>query len=101
MPIEIEWLDRAKASLRSILGYIAQDKPTAALTYVNEITDSVDRLRDFPESGRRFNRRYRVLIVRKHLVFYRYIPADGRVVVSAVVDGRQDIAKALRELKQP
>jgi len=99
MPIDIEWLDRAKADFRAILNHIAQDKPAAARSYVDQITETVGKLGYFPESGRRFDDRYRVMIAGKHLIFYRYAPDRRRVVISAVVDGRRDLAKVLRSLR--
>lgn len=99
MRIEIEWLDRAKSDLRSILNFIAQEKPIAAQAYVDEIASSVSRLHDFPELGKRINSKYRTLIVRKHIVFYRYSLSNSRIVIAAVVDGRRDLSKILPGLK--
>ena len=99
MPIEIEWLDRAKSDMRSILNYIARDKPTAARAYVEEIAASVSKLGDFPELGRRLNSKYRILVVRQHLVLYRHDRVSSRLVIAAVADGRRDLRKVLRGLK--
>ena len=90
MPLDIEWLDRAKADLRNLLDYISQDNPKAALDYVEDITVRVDQLGEFPESGKPYRKGFRVLIVRNHLIFYKHLPRQGAVLVIAVVDGRRD-----------
>lgn len=66
MACEIEWLDRAKTDVKAILDFIARDKPEAARAYVEEINTRVDLLADFPESGKRYARSYRVFVVRNH-----------------------------------
>lgn len=54
-------------------------------------------LADFPLSGRQYDSRYRAIVVRNHLVFYRYEVADDRIVIVAVLDGRRDIPHVLGE----
>jgi len=60
-----------------------------------------DRLRNFPPSGRAFDDSYRVLVVRNHLVLYRYEQRRTKVIIAAVIDGRRDVAALLRTLKGP
>lgn len=99
MPAEIEWLDNAKDDLPAILNYIAADRPRAAVDYIHEITASVSHLELFPETGKRFNRRYRVLVVRQHLIFYKYLASRQKIVIAAVIDARRDVAHLARQLK--
>ena len=48
----ITWSPLAVEQVRDIAEYIAIDKPSVAVTWAEEIFDSVQRLSDFPESGR-------------------------------------------------
>lgn len=48
----VEWSSLALDRVSDIARYIAKDKPDAAERWVNELFDSVERLADFPESGR-------------------------------------------------
>jgi len=98
MALAIEWLDSAKTDLRDILDYIAHDRPMAAAGYVAAISEAVLRLADFPESGRRYDSVYRVLVVKQHLVVYRYFPDVDKVLLVAVFDGRRDLAKLIKSL---
>jgi addiction module RelE/StbE family toxin len=50
--VSIEWLNAATRSLRQVHGRIAADNPEAARKVVNRIRQAVQRLGDFPESGR-------------------------------------------------
>lgn len=81
-----------------IFDYIGADNPKAARSYVEEIIAVCDRLRRFPLSGRAYDKRYRVLVVRNHLVLYRHEQPPGRVIVTAVIDGRRDVAALMQQL---
>lgn len=50
--IEIVWSPRSVADLEEIRGYIASDSPAWAELTVRRLVASVERLRDFPDSGR-------------------------------------------------
>ena len=51
MPCKIYWTLQAKADLRGIRSYIARDAPATASAYVQQLRQSVERLREFPFSG--------------------------------------------------
>ncbi len=90
--------DKADEQLREIIFYIADDSGSVdiALKYLDKIELSIKRLEDFPMSGSipRYSvlRRqgYRVLIVERHLVFYKVNEGDKIVTIYAIVDGRQE-----------
>jgi toxin ParE1/3/4 len=73
-----------------IARYIAKDNPGAAERWVNELFDSVERLADFPESGRIVPevgvRRIRELIFGAYRVIYS---VRGKVEVLTVRRGSQ------------
>lgn len=50
--MKVVWSPLALERVEDIAQYIAEDKPSAAVEWVNGIFDTVERLADFPESGR-------------------------------------------------
>ena len=50
--MKITWSPLAVDQVRDIASYIALDKPTVALEWAEKIFSSVERLSEFPESGR-------------------------------------------------
>lgn len=99
MAAELIWRTRAENHLQSIFDYISAENADAAEAYVEAIVEACDRLRSFPLSGRAFDKRHRVLVVRNHLVFYRHERESAKVIIAAVVDGRRDIAVLLRSIE--
>lgn len=90
--------NKAEEQLREIIFYIADDSGSIdiALNYLNKIEKAISRLEDFPMSGSipRYSilrkQGYRVLIVERHLVFYKVHEDKKEVVIYAVVDGRRE-----------
>lgn len=72
---QIIWTEPALLDLDAIAEYIALDKPSVANHFVQNVFSTVDRLEQFPESGRKppeFKKsRYREIIVDPCRVFYR------------------------------
>lgn len=91
MLAKLIWLSRANRNIQSIFSYISEDNPRAAGRYVQSIVAACDKLKSFPQAGRVYSSRYRILVVRNHLVFYRYEARRNEVVVVAVIDSRRDI----------
>jgi plasmid stabilization system protein ParE len=50
--MRVHWTNRAKARLRLIYNYIAEDSPKMALQVVDRVTTRSQQLRDIPRSGR-------------------------------------------------
>lgn len=90
--------DKADEQLREIIFYIADDSGSvdAALKYLDKIETAIKHLQDFPMSGGapRYSilrkQGYRVLVVERHLVFYKVNERDKIVTICAIVDGRQE-----------
>jgi toxin ParE1/3/4 len=82
----IKWSPQAIRDVESIRDYIAQDSRRYAELTVGRILASVERLQDFPQSGRtvpeRDNPEIREVIVGPFRVVYRY---RGGVVEIATV----------------
>lgn len=73
---QIIWSNPALSDLEEIAEYIALDKLSAAQKLVRNIFTTVDRLIEFPESGR-FppevkGKKHREIIVGPCRIFYRY-----------------------------
>lgn len=69
------WAAPALSDLDEIAQYIALDDRSAATRYVRKVFATVDRLKQFPDSGRRPaelpDSRYREVVVPPCRVFYR------------------------------
>lgn len=98
MKYKILRTDKAEEQLREIIFYIADDSGNVdiALGYLGKIETAINRLQDFPESGSipRYSiikkQGYRVVIVERHLVFYKINEEDKLVIIYAIVDGRRE-----------
>ena len=90
--------DKAEDQLRDIIYYIADESGSIdiALKYLDEIEEAINRLQDFPNSGSipRYSilrkQGYRVLILQKHIVFYKVNEEDKTAIIYAIVDGRRE-----------
>lgn len=103
MKYKIIRTEKADEQLREIIFYIADDSESIdiALNYLEKIEKAIKRLEDFPMSGSvpRYSilrkQGYKVLIVERHLVFYKVNSNDYIVTIYAVVDGRQEYRNLL------
>jgi toxin ParE1/3/4 len=50
--MKVVWTEPARDRLVEVEEYIAQDSPERAVSFVLELMEQVDKLADFPESGR-------------------------------------------------
>jgi addiction module RelE/StbE family toxin len=89
---KLVWLQQAYDDLSALHEYISTDNGRAADAYVEEILLACERLSKFPLSGRLYNPIYRALVVRNHLVFYRYDENERQVFIVAVLHGHRNIA---------
>lgn len=97
MKYKILRTDKAEDQLRDIMHYIAEDAGVdAALRYLDKMEAAINRLHEFPSSGsmpRHYilkKQGYRVIIVEKHLVFYKISEEDRTVIIYVTVDGRRE-----------
>lgn len=85
---------KARRDLLDIYAYLSSRNPVAANRTFRTINESLQRLTDFPYTGRErteFGPGMRSLVVRTYLVFHR-IEGDSIDIVR-VVDGRMDLSK--------
>ena len=103
MKYKILRTDKADQQLREIIFYIADDSGSIdiALNYLKKIETAIDRLEDFPYSGSipRYSilkkQKYRVLIVERHLIFYKVDDSKQTVIIYAIVDSRREYINLL------
>ena len=95
--------DKAREQLFSVIQYIAEDSGSidTALDYLDKLEQEIKKLAVTPHMGSypRYSilkrQGYRVLIVGRHLVFYKADDEKKLVVVHAVVDSRQQYVKLI------
>lgn len=98
MKYQVIRTDKFEEQLREIIFYIADDSGDIdiALGYLDKIENTIMCLEDFPLSGSlpRYSvlrkQGYRVLIVERHLVFYKIDQLKQTVILYAIVDGRRE-----------
>lgn len=98
MKYNIVRTDKADEQLREIIFYIADDSGSIdiALNYLDKIEKAINRLEEFPMSGSipRYSilrkQGYRVLIVERHLIFYKINEDKKEIIIYAIVDGRRE-----------
>ncbi|MFA9378831.1 MAG: type II toxin-antitoxin system RelE/ParE family toxin [Lachnotalea sp.] len=103
MKYKILRTDKVEEQLREIIFYIADDSGNVdiALGYLDKIETVINRLQEFPESGSipRYTilkkQGYRVIIVEKHLVFYKINEVDQTVIIYSIVDSRREYRNLL------
>ena len=75
--MKIKWSPLSVERLTSIVKYISEDKPIAAVKLSDTIFASVERLREFPQSGRIVpeldNFKYREILVSNYRVIYSIV----------------------------
>ncbi len=85
------WSERAVTDIEDIYEYIAKDSPTYAQYQTEHIVTAVERLEQFPESGRHLpefpHLPHREVIVGRYRVIYRYETQHKDVYLVTVVHG--------------
>lgn len=89
--------DKASDQLYDLIQYIAADSSIdTALNYLDKLESAVMNLAEFPYSSvtPRYStlrkQGYRVLIIERHLIFYKVYEEKKMVILHAVVDARQE-----------
>jgi toxin ParE1/3/4 len=87
------WTEKSLADLEDIYDYIAADSPFYARYQVEKIVASVERLQEFPGSGRPLPEipasPFREIIVDPYRIVYRHIPSSSQLFILAVVHGKR------------
>jgi len=98
--MRVVWTARAKARLRQIYNYIAQDQPLNADRVIDRITLRARQLGEQPRSGRMVEHYQhddiRELIERPYRIIYLVLP--DRVEILTIRDTRRVLPRRLDEL---
>jgi addiction module RelE/StbE family toxin len=98
--MRVVWTDRAKARLRQIHAYIAQDQSLNAERMVDRLTQRVAQLDEHPRSGRmveKYRREdLRELIEAPYRIVYLILP--DRIDIVTVRDTRRVLPRRLSDL---
>ena len=99
----INWSEPALSDLNEIAEYIALDQENAAKKLVQQVFSAIERLKQFPESGRKApeleTTEYREIIVGPCLIFYRinqneiyilYLMRSERQLRKFIIDDRAE-----------
>ncbi len=103
MRYQIIRTEKADEQIRDIIFYIADDSGSVeiALDYLNKMEMAINQLSDFPDMGSipRYatlrRQGYRVLVVERHLAFYKVNHMTHVVTIYAVFDGKQEYRNLL------
>ncbi len=103
MKYKIHRTSKAEEQLREIIFYIADDSGSVdiALNYLDKIETAIKKLEDFPNVGSlpKYSilrkQGFRVLIVERHLIFYKINELEKIVMIYAIVDGRREYKNLL------
>ena len=94
--MRVEWTELAIAQLDEAMGYIAADRPTVALEWLEMLLGEAERLADFPDSGRvvpeAARDEIREIVVSPYRLVYRR--DRDAVFVTMVLHERQNIEPA-------
>ena len=98
MKYSIVRTDKANDQLHDIINYIAEDSGdiNLAIGYLDKIEKVVMGLGEFPYKGSKprysilRKQGFLVLIVEKHIIFYKVNDKEGFVIIYAVVDSRRE-----------
>jgi plasmid stabilization system protein ParE len=89
--MKILWSPLAIDRASEIAGYIAQDNPDAAESWINTVFEKVEHLKEFPESGRIVpetdNMTIRELLYGNYRIIYRV--EEKKLSVLTVRHGKQ------------
>lgn len=97
--------DVADSQIRSIILYVAEVFGNqVALEKLKELEESILALAENPYLGTRpqypalKRQGYKVLILKKNLVFYKVKEEQKEVIIYAVIDGRQEYLRIIQGL---
>ena len=98
--MRVVWTDRAKARLRQIRAYVAQDQPLNADRLVDQLTRRVEQLAEQPRSGRIVDKYQREDLRELIEPPYRivYLIGIDRIDIVTVRDTRRVLPRRLSDL---
>jgi addiction module RelE/StbE family toxin len=96
--MKIQWSSTAVSDLEAIREYIANDSPAAARRVAKRIKEAVNRLSNFPLSGRSGRvPGTRELVIPGTSYIAAYTIEGSEVLIAAVLHGRQNWPESFEE----
>lgn len=96
---QIIWTAPALSELHAIADYIALDKLSAAKRLVQKVFFTIDRLEQFPDSGRNppelSDSRYREIVVKPCRIIYRHDKAESKIYILHIIRSERQLRKYL------
>ncbi len=93
--VKIEWTDPALEDLNQIFKYIARDSTYYANLFIKRIYESIQNLKDFPESGRVVPEKginnLREIIMQNYRIIYRYRKVEKIVEILTIIHGSRQL----------
>jgi toxin ParE1/3/4 len=90
----VVWSPEAIEDAEAIAAYIDRDSPWYAKAVISKIVETIEAIPDFPEMGRAVpelgDAAVRELFVHRYRIIYQL--DAGRVLIVAVIHGRQDFS---------
>jgi addiction module RelE/StbE family toxin len=88
--MEIIWSPQSIEDIEEIGNFIAADNPTRAVTFVDKLISSVERLSDYPESGPILeeNPVFRFIVLQAYRIVYQ-LRSKKILIVTVLGPGRQ------------
>jgi addiction module RelE/StbE family toxin len=92
--VRVNWTDPALDALNAIDEYISRDAPVYAQRFIEHLLAAVDRLEQFPLSGRPVPETrldaIREIIFQNYRIIY-WLVSDERIDIISVVHGSRDL----------
>ncbi len=94
--MKITWSPLAIEQVREIAAFIAMDKPSAAVSWAEKVFESVERLTEFPKSGRMVEeikrQEIREIVQGRYRVIYK--TKKKEILVLVVKGSRQKLTQS-------
>ncbi len=96
---QLTWSEKSSSDLDAIYAYIAADSPFYASLQIERLISSAERLKEFPDSGRKLpefpDLPYREIICGAYRVIYRHELENDLVLVVTVAHSAQLISRLI------
>lgn len=97
--LDLILLTAAEIALQEIYDYLEELGAGKGDRFLHALEAALTQIRTFPRSGRAFHQRYRRVLISRHLYGVIYSIEGRRIVVTRIVDLRQDPESIRRNLE--
>ncbi|PKM95600.1 MAG: type II toxin-antitoxin system mRNA interferase toxin, RelE/StbE family [Firmicutes bacterium HGW-Firmicutes-1] len=99
--LKIVYYPAAQDDIKGILNYISMDNPSAAISLIGKIDETIGSLSMFPHAGtipsdnNLKSKNYRMLIIDSYIAFYIINETLSSVEIMRILSGRQNYINIL------